>query len=127
MNEDTDIIRSQRRPGRGAFITYVTGYLLSLYLTLTSYLLVTRHMGTAWTMVWLIVGLALVQFWVQLMFFLHLGQETRPRWRLLIFSFMTLVVLILVFGSLWIMTNLNYRMMGSPEKIKQYMQSQVGL
>lgn len=127
MSQDTQVIQHRQRPGKGAFMTYVTGYLLSIYLTLTAYFLVTRHMGAKWTLIWLIIGLALTQFWVQLMFFLHLGQETRPRWRLLVFGFMTLVVLILVFGSLWIMTNLNYRMMGSPAKIEKYIKSQEGL
>jgi cytochrome o ubiquinol oxidase subunit IV len=58
-------------------------------------------------------------------FFLHLGRETRPRWKLAVFLFMLGVILILVFGSLWIMTNLNYRMM--PKQMVQYMNSQAGL
>ena len=40
--------------------------------------------------------------------FLHLGQEDKPRYQLTAFNFMVLVVLILVFGSIWIMQNLDY-------------------
>jgi hypothetical protein len=38
-----------------------------------------------------------------------------------------MVLLIIVIGSLWIMSNLNYRMMGSPSQVNQYIQSQDGL
>ncbi len=87
---------------------YVIGYLVSLYLTVTAYLIVTKHLFNGWVVVLFIVGLALVQLTVQLIFFLHLGQENRPRWNLVAFLCMLNVVLILVFGSLWIMANLNY-------------------
>jgi cytochrome o ubiquinol oxidase operon protein cyoD len=54
---------------------------------------------------------------VQLVFFLHLGGEGKPRWRLTAFLFMLLVLVILVFGSLWIMYNLDYHMTMSPEEL----------
>ena len=60
----------------------------------------------------------------RLYFFLHLGKETKPRWKLYVFGFMVSVVLIIVFGSIWIMNNLNYRM--TPAQINQYMNSQGG-
>jgi cytochrome o ubiquinol oxidase operon protein cyoD len=43
-------------------------------------------------------------------FFLHLGRETKPRWKLAVFVGMIIIVAILAFGSLWIMANLNYHM-----------------
>ena len=51
---------------------------------------------------------AVVQFFIQMRLFLHLGQEDKPRYQLTAFNFMVLVVLILVFGSIWIMQNLDY-------------------
>jgi heme/copper-type cytochrome/quinol oxidase subunit 4 len=45
---------------------------------------------------------------VQLFFFLHIGRESKPRLNAAAFLFATLVVTILVAGSLWIMDNLNY-------------------
>ena len=87
---------------------YTVGFVLSLGLTLVAYLSVVNHKFKGNALLYLIAWLALIQFFVQLVFFLHLGRETKPRWKLVVFWFMTLIVGILVAGSLWIMTNLNY-------------------
>jgi cytochrome o ubiquinol oxidase operon protein cyoD len=104
--------------------SYVVGFGLSLLLTLASYLLVSNHGLSRRGLMAVTTIFALTQFFVQMIYFLHLHIETKPRWKLLVFSFMTVVVLILVLGSLWIMSNLNYRMM--PDQINQYLQSQDG-
>lgn len=104
--------------------SYVSGFVLSVCLTVAAYLIVTRHTLSMHILIAAIVVLALVQFMVQLFFFLHLGRETKPRWKLGVFAFMIVIVAILVFGSLWIMNNLNYRM--TPQQINQYMQDQDG-
>ena len=88
---------------------YITGFVLSVYLTIMAYLLVSRHLFSSHLLVALIIGLALIQFVVQVYYFLHLGQETKPRWKLVTFIFMLGTVAILVFGSLWIMANLDYQ------------------
>jgi cytochrome o ubiquinol oxidase operon protein cyoD len=122
-------IRNGETSGKAGGITlksYVSGYVASLCLTVAAYLLVSRHaLSTRWILIAMVVGLALTQFLVQLVFFLHLGRETKPRWKLAVFLFMILIVGILVFGSLWIMNNLNYRM--TPAQINQYMNSQDNL
>lgn len=105
--------------------TYISGYILSIGLTLAAYLMVTHHTLSYWPLLYAICGLAFLQFLVQLVFFLHLRVETKPRWKLLVLLLMVLVVGILVAGSIWIMNNLNYRM--SPQQINNYMQSQDGL
>jgi cytochrome o ubiquinol oxidase subunit IV len=122
---DMDIIVSAHDTDRGTLRTYVTGFTASIVLTVTAYLLVVHHALSRRILIAAVVVLALAQFMVQLLFFLHLGRETKPRWKLAVFLFMIMVVLILVFGSLWIMTNLNYRM--TPEQINNYMNSQAGL
>jgi len=103
--------------------TYLAGLLISLTLTMTSYLLVLRHVNSRHQiygdtlLITIIIGLALVQFMAQLFFFLHLGTESKPKWNTLVFVFMAGTVLILVIGSLWIMHNLNYH---SPEPSPNY-------
>lgn len=92
----------------GRLSSYVTGFLASIYLTVTAYLLVAHHLFNGWALVMTIAGLAVVQLVVQLVFFLHLGKESKPRWNLMAFLFMLLVVIIVVSGSLWIISNLNY-------------------
>lgn len=59
--------------------------------------------------------LAVAQLLVQLVFFLHMGKESKPRWNAIVFSFMLLVVGIIVIGSIWVMNNLHYNMMPSYE------------
>lgn len=98
---------------------------MSLFLTLGAYLLVHYQLYSKNILITMIVGLALVQFLVQLLFFMHLGTEQKPRWRLAVFLFMLIVVLILIFGSLWIMQNLNYRM--TPQTMNMYLSNQDNL
>ena len=104
--------------------TYVSGYILSIILTVAAYLLVTHPSLSTNVIVGLISTLAIVQFLVQLIFFLHIGVETKPRWKLFVLIFMIGIVLIIVVGSIWIMNNLNYRM--SPDQIKTYLNNQGG-
>jgi len=101
--------------------TYIVGFIISIVLTLEAYFLVTRGALSQWVLIFTILALAVVQLFVQLYFFLHLGEETKPRWRLTTFLFAGLVVLIVVFGSLWIMTNLDYNheKLHSPEEINR--------
>jgi cytochrome o ubiquinol oxidase operon protein cyoD len=109
--------------------TYVGGFLLSLLLTLTAYLLVQRHVSSEHTiishgiLVFMIISLALVQLLVQLTFFLHVDSERKPRWNLTVMLFAVTVLVIIVGGSLWIMNNLNYHM-NSQEEINKYIRSQ---
>jgi cytochrome o ubiquinol oxidase operon protein cyoD len=125
MSNHPDVVVEQHETDRGTLRTYVTGFIASIALTLAAYLLVTRRALSRRTLIAAVIGLALAQFLVQLLFFLHLGRETKPRWKLMVALFMVMVVLILVFGSLWIMTNLNYRM--TPDQINKYMNGQAGL
>lgn len=108
----------------GSLKTYVSGFAFSIILTLAAYTLVVNRKYSVNIIIGAIIGLALVQFLIQLIFFLHLGKETKPRWKLFVLVFMILIVLILVFGSLWIMNNLNYRM--TPEQMNTYMNNQGG-
>lgn len=115
---------------RGSFKSYVTGYLLSAALTLAAFLLVRQHVQSdheQFSHEFLTIAvliLAISQLLVQLLFFLHLGRERKPRWNLAAFGFMLLVLLIVVLGSLWIMSNLNYRMLPTDQQINQYIQDQ---
>ena len=102
--------RTDHDIANGTFSSYVTGYGLSIVLTLVPFGLVINKMVEGWTLVLVLMTFAVAQLLVQLLFFLHLGKESRPRWNLMAFLFMLLVVLIVVIGSLWIMNSLNYHM-----------------
>lgn len=100
---------------------YVIGFVLAIGLTILAYLTVTQHWLAGSTLVFGLMGLAVIQFVVQLIFFLHVGQESKPRWNLAVFLFTLLVLMIIVFGSLWIMYNLNYGMNMSSEQMDEFM------
>ena len=99
-----------------AFKAYVTGFLLSLISTLIAWSVVNAHVTSGhhrYSHLFiniLVLSLAILQLVVQLIFFLHLGREKKPRWNLQ--ALLAAVgIIILVVGSIWIMNNLNYSMM----------------
>lgn len=110
----------------GTVKKYSLGFGLSLLFTLAAYFLVSRHVESAQAisqqtpLIIAIFILAIAQLIVQVVFFLHVGKESGPKWNLMAFSFMLVVVFILVGGSMWIMGNLHYNMM-SPHDMNEYM------
>lgn len=99
----------------GTTRSYSTGFILAILLTNAAFLLVASKSISGWGLAIALAMLAVAQLWVQLRYFLHLGRESKPRWNQLMFLFAVMVVVILGFGSLWIMKNLNYHMMSPKE------------
>ena len=95
----------------GTLLSYVIGLLLSIFLTLLAYFFVVKHVFENDLLSAVIIGLAILQAAAQLLFFLHIGKESRPQWNLLVFYLMLTVLAVIVIGSLWIMFDLNGRMM----------------
>ncbi|XNM77652.1 cytochrome o ubiquinol oxidase subunit IV [Escherichia coli] len=58
-----------------------------------------------------VVGMAVVRFFVHLVYFLHINTLSEERWNLVALIFTVLIIAIVVVGSLWIMYNLNINMM----------------
>ena len=109
MSSNNQAVVVQHSEAKLKLSSYVAGFGLSLLFTFAAYLIVVNHAASSHVLVGLVVAFALCQFFVQAFFFLHLGRESKPRWKLAVFLFMIGIVLILVFGSLWIIDNLNYR------------------
>jgi cytochrome o ubiquinol oxidase operon protein cyoD len=90
---------------------YLLGFVLAAGLTLVSFY-ITRS-----TLVWhpsipiALSVLAIAQMGVHLVFFLHLTSGPDNLNNILALAFGLLVVMLLVFGSLWIMTHMNHNMM----------------
>lgn len=108
---------------KGSVFSYTVGFVLSLLFTIIPYMLVTQGKASGSGLLFALAVFAVAQVLVQLVFFLHLGQESKPRWHNLAFGFMVMVVVIVVFGSLWIMNNLNYHTM-SPQDTDKYIQNE---
>ncbi len=100
----------QPEPVQARVTSYIAGFVLSIFLTMSGYFLVVNHLLTSQFLLAAIVILAVIQLLVQLFFFLHLGRESRPRWNLLFFLSTVSIILIVVVGSIWIMSHLNYNM-----------------
>ena len=92
--------------------SYAVGFILSVVLTAAAFGLVMRG-GNLSSMAVLsgILAVAVAQILVHLRFFLHLGTSPAARWNLLTLIFTLLIIFIFVGGTLWIMADLNARMM----------------
>lgn len=96
---------------------YIAGFILSVALTIGAYIIARDQLFEGWTLVYIILILAITQLMVQVVFFLHIMEEKKPRFNLMAFNFMVMVIAIIVVGSIWIMKNLDYNMM--PDKQKE--------
>lgn len=104
-------LKEIQKEWHGSYKAYAIGLVLSLILTAVSFSMVITEAFSETLLPHILLGLALVQAIVQLIFFLHLGQEAKPRWETLSFYFMLLILLIVVGGTLWIIYDLNVRVM----------------
>lgn len=103
---------------------YVIGFVGAATLTILAYLSVKLDWFDATTTAIFVLVLAVLQFSVQVYYFLHLRGEAKPRWRSWTFVYSIVMMLVVVFGSLWVMYNLNYRMGMSGEAMEEYMLEQ---
>ena len=104
-------LSEMKKEWHGSLKDYAIGFIASLILTSLSFSLVVFKLLSGNDLLHAIVALALIQAVVQLIFFLHVGQEAKPKWETAIFLLMFVILLIIAIGSLWIMYDLNARMM----------------
>jgi cytochrome o ubiquinol oxidase subunit IV len=97
----------------GSLRGYVTGFFLSLVLTAVPFALVMSGRASKAVTVTGIFVAAVIQILVHLHYFLHMDRSSAQRWNLMTFLFTVLVMAIFIGGSLWIMIDLHYRMMGA--------------
>lgn len=112
MSEELSLKEIQKE-WHGTLKAYLIGFITCILLTGLSFFLVIAKILPKPMLTYTILGLAIVQATVQLLFFLHVGQEPKPRWETLVFFFMVMVLLIVFIGSLWIMYDLNDRVMSN--------------
>ncbi|MFD0960665.1 cytochrome o ubiquinol oxidase subunit IV [Paenibacillus chungangensis] len=90
--------------GHGSIKAYVTGFLLSIVLTIIPLVAVMNDMFSKQATTVLILVMAILQFGVQLLFFMHIRDEKKPRFNLIALIFGLIIMLTIVAGSIWIMT-----------------------
>ena len=95
---------------------YVTGFLLSVVLTAIPFWLVMAKVIPNSTITALVVlGFAVVQILVHMVYFLHLDAKSEGGWNLLSTIFTVVIVVIMLAGSLWVMHHMNTNMMPMTE------------
>ena len=109
-------LKEVQKEWHGSYKAYLIGFTSSILLTIISFSLVVFDVLEGKMLMIAIMALALVQATLQLRFFLHLGEEPKPKWETLTFYLMLTILLIVALGSLWIMFDLNDRMMPSMGK-----------
>ena len=110
MNKNDQKTGASRHTDHGTEVSYIVGFVLSLLFTIIPYNLVRHHSMTTNVLLAAILGIAVVQMIVQVVFFLHLGRERKPRWQLYFFGGTVVGILTVVGGSIFIMANLHHNM-----------------
>ncbi|EFK11056.1 cytochrome o ubiquinol oxidase, subunit IV [delta proteobacterium NaphS2] len=97
--------------GRGSLRTYISGFVLSVVLTVIPFALVMGGGVPRSVVIWGICGAGIVQIFIHLHYFLHLDTSSAARWNVMALVFTLLIIFIFVGGTVWVMVTLNSRMM----------------
>lgn len=89
---------------------YLTGFFLSVVLTAIPFWLVMSGAMAPATTAYTIMGFALVQVVVHMIYFLHMNSSSQQGWTLMALIFTLIVVAIALTGSLWVMHHMNVNM-----------------
>jgi len=98
---------------------YLIGFALSVVLTAIPFWLVMTMPLSAGATAAIIMGFAVVQIVVHMIFFLHMTPKAEGGWSLTSLVFTIIVLGIALAGSLWVMHHLNANMMPMPHDMNQ--------
>jgi heme/copper-type cytochrome/quinol oxidase subunit 4 len=91
----------------------ICGFSTSLALTFAAYFIILDPSFFYLSLpsaVAVIIGLAFIQAFIQLLFFIDVWHEKEGYWNLTVFVSTSTIIFIVVFFSIWIMEHLNYNM-----------------
>ena len=94
-----------------AIVEYLVGFVLAVGLSVVSFYIARSTLVWAPSIPSALSVLALAQMGVHLVFFLHITSGPDSINNVLALAFGLLIVVLLVFGSLWIMYHLNHNML----------------
>ena len=109
---------------RQGISTYAIGFVLAVLLTVASFATVQTPLIWGPGIAVMLGVLAVDQMGVHLVFFLHMTSDPDNTNNALALAFGVLIVILVVFGSLWIMGHLYDRVMPTGEMQQQMMQMQ---
>jgi cytochrome o ubiquinol oxidase subunit IV len=104
----------------GTVAGYVNGFILSVVLTaIPFYLVMSGGVISSGVTALVILAFAAVQIVVHMVYFLHMNTKSEHGWSMLALIFTTVLVVIMLAGSLWVMYHLNTNMMPmSPHEMR---------
>lgn len=96
----------------GTMKSYLTGFVLAAILTIIPFWLVMSggFDSRGWTIA-VVMGCAVLQVLVHMVYFLHMNGNQEEGWTLLSTIFTVVIVVIVLAGSLWVMFHMNQNMM----------------
>ncbi len=98
--------------GEITFRGYVTGFILSVILTVLAFWIVMgKVFESSGVTALVILGLGAIQMCVHIVYFLHMNTRAEGGWSMLAMIFTVIIVVIALAGSLWVMYHLNTNMM----------------
>jgi cytochrome o ubiquinol oxidase operon protein cyoD len=120
---DTSVLsQAQDRAAPSGVLIYTVGLFLAVILTATSFWAANTSLLWAPGVALGLAVLAIAQIGVHLVFFLHVTTGPDNTNNVLALAFGMLIVILVIGGSLWIMTNLNANMMPTTELMNLHMQ-----
>jgi cytochrome o ubiquinol oxidase operon protein cyoD len=116
----------------GTVKSYATGFVLAVILTAIPFWLVMgKVFSNSSTTALVVLGFAAVQIVVHMVYFLHMNTKSEGGWTVLALIFTTMLVVIMLSGSIWVMYHLNSNMMpgmmseSAQEAVPESMQSDI--
>ncbi|MEC0232489.1 cytochrome o ubiquinol oxidase subunit IV [Paenibacillus alba] len=94
----------QNHDAHGSLKSYIMGFALSIILTIIPLVVVMNHMLNRTGTLVLILIMAILQFVVQLLFFMHVKEGENAKWNIMALIFGLVILITIVAGSIWIMT-----------------------
>jgi cytochrome o ubiquinol oxidase operon protein cyoD len=117
LSDNYEQVFDDRVPGveeheaTAGYLSYTIGFALAIVATLASFIVAQTNLIWAPGVPVGLIVLALAQIGVHLVFFLHLGSDRDSTNNILALAFGMLIVLLIIAGSVWIVSNLNSNMM----------------
>lgn len=98
--------------GHGSVKSYVTGFVLSVILTVIPFWLVMGNvLDNSLVTTLVILALGGVQMVVHVVYFLHMSTKSEGGWTFMALIFTITLVVIMLSGSVWVMYHMNHNMM----------------
>jgi len=104
MEHNAHAASHDHQGGHGSLKSYVIGFILSIVLTILPLVVVLNGLMSKTATLVLILAMAILQFAVQLVFFMHLKEGKDAKWNMMALLLGLIILLTIVAGSIWIMT-----------------------